>query len=115
MAQFGQQSKITGFSRGARSAASATLSRPTVSPYLALTDFTGNGGVDASRNYFTQVRPRLNQIEDQRRAQQALVNIQQNVTAMRTAAIQQSRGQMHVTGHPTRFSLYQQYYPGFGR
>ena len=41
LGQFSQQSRVSGFSGNFRSSSSAILSRPTVSPYLALTDLTG--------------------------------------------------------------------------
>lgn len=109
---FGPQRNYGGAFRTPRS---AILGRPTVSPYLALTDLTGTGAVDTSRNYFTQVRPALNNQAEQRRQQQALVQIQQSVQTMRSAVARQSQGQARATGHPTRFNMMLQYYPGFRR
>ena len=63
-AQFNQQNRIQQMgaysqaTSGFRSVSSQILSRSTTSPYLALTDLSGQG-IDASRNYFTQVRPCL--------------------------------------------------------
>ena len=85
VAQFAEQNRIASYTwQGAarkafRSPASNILGRPTVSPYLALADLTGMGQIDTSRNYFTQVRP---QLENRRRVQQqqrSLRRVQQEV------------------------------------
>lgn len=114
-AQFSQQQRNLRYGAPNRSTTSAILSRPTVSPYLALTDLTGTGLVDNSTNYFTVVRPRMEREAQQRRQQIQLQNIQQNVSAMRSAAARQSQSGGRATGHPTRFGFYLQYYPTLNR
>ena len=113
--QYTQQNRLSGFSANFRSTSSAILSRPTVSPYLALTDLTGSGNVDTSRNYFTQVRPNLEGQATQRQTQRALITLQNDVAAARSAAARQSQGQVRGTGHPTRFGSLLHYYPGLRR
>ena len=105
-----QQNSVTR-NRGFRSVQSNILSRPTTSPYLALTDLTGNG-FDNSTNYFTNVRPRLERDQSQLQQQRQLQQVQRQVSEMRSAAAQRSQGGPRATGHPTRFQMYLQYYPG---
>ena len=114
-AQFAEQNRITQYSGGFRSSTSQILNRSTVSPYLALTDLNGQGGVDTSRNYFTQVRPALDRQQQQRTQQVQLQNIQRNVTQMRSEAARRNSGGARATGHPTRFNYYLQYYPTLNR
>ena len=114
-AQFSQQNRVRSLSSPFRSASATILNRPTVSPYLALTDIGGNGNIDIGRNYFTQVRPRLQSQESQRRQQMQIQNIQRNVTQMRSAAARRSQTGARATGHPTRFNYYLQYYPQLNR
>lgn len=91
------------------------LNRPTVSPYLALTDLTGSGQIDTSRNYFTQVRPALEFRQQQQQQQRSLVQVQQQVTQLRSSVARQSQQGPRGTGHPTRFNFLLQYYPGMPR
>ena len=114
-AQFGQQQRNLQYGARSRTTSSAILSRPSVSPYLALADLNGTGLVDNSTNYFTVVRPRIEREEQQRRQQLQLQNIQQNVSQMRSAAARQSQTGGRATGHPTRFGFYLQYYPTLNR
>lgn len=86
------------------------LSRPSTSPYLALTDLTGNG-FDNSASYFTSVRPRLEFERGQQQQQMQLQNVQRQVTTMRTQAARQNQNGVRATGHPTRFQFYLHYYP----
>lgn len=106
---FTQNYRATG-GRGGQSIRSAVLSRPTTSPYLALTDLTGNG-FDNATNYFTSVRPRLESQQNQQLQNRALQAVQRDVSAMRSAAAQRSQGGARATGHPTRFQFYLHYYP----
>ena len=115
LAQFSQQNRITRYSGNLRTPTSNILSRPTVSPYLALTDLTGSGNIDSSRNYFTQVRPQLDSQASQQRNRQAIINVQNRVASLRSTAARQSFPGVRSTGHPTRFGTYLHYYPGFGR
>jgi hypothetical protein len=118
--QFSQQQRAAGFSAfsqnrsGFRSAATQILSRSTTSPYLALTDLTGQG-LDTSRNYFTQVRPALERQQQQQLQQRQIQQIQQNVSQIRSDAARRTQTGPQGTGHPTRFNAYFQYYPGFAR
>ncbi len=118
--QYDGQRRVSSFS-GSKytygySARGSILNRPTISPYLALTDFTGSGTVDTSRNYFTQVRPRLGSRAQQRRQQRSISNLQRNVASLNSRA-RTTGGQQFGsrTGHPTRFMTYLQYYPGLSR
>ena len=97
--------------RGFQSARSSILGRPTTSPYLALTDLSGVG-LDNSSSYFTSVRPRLERERNSQQQQLQIQNVQRQMSAMRSAAAQRSQNGMRATGHPTRFQLYLQYYPG---
>ena len=92
----------------------AFMSRPTVSPYLAMVDVSGTG-FDYSRNYFTSVLPRFNDTAAQQRSQQAIYQAQRAAASMRSAAAQRAQSPARTTGHPSRFSNYLQYYPGFRR
>lgn len=122
MAQFAQQNRVRSFSAfstgnsGFRSTASQILSRPTTSPYLALVNLDGQGGgLDNSRNYFTQVRPALDRQRQQQTQQLQIQNIQRNVAQMRTQAAQSNMTGPRGTGHPTRFQHYLHYYPQLNR
>jgi len=83
---------------------------------LALTDFTGSGNIDPSRNYFTQVRPQLENRARQRSQQRSINRLQRNVASINSAVARANRQQYaRRTGHPTRFMTYLQYYPGLSR
>jgi hypothetical protein len=97
------------------SARSNILGRPTVSPYLGLTNIGTSGAVDSTYNYFTSVRPRLQQMEESRQQQRSIAALQQQMTSIQTATSGRDRQGMRVTGHPTRFHNYSHYYPAFGR
>lgn len=117
-AQFGYQNRllsIQGANRG-RSAASRVLNSSAVSPYLALTDLSGNGGgTNVTQNYFSIVKPRLAAEQAQRQQQRSINRLQQTVTSMRSAAPTANRNGARITGHPTRFGNYLQYFPALGR
>ena len=115
--QFGESLRISQYRNqtSARSTTTAILSRPTVSPYLALADINGTGQIDTSQNYFTQVRPRLERQHQQRQQQRQIQQIQQNMASMRSAVARQSQTGARITGHPTRFNYYLQYYPTLNR
>ncbi len=115
-AQFSEQQRIGRYRSAGRaqSSTAAVLSRPTVSPYLAIADINGTG-LDTSQNYFTQVRPRIERQKDQQRQQVQLQQIQQNMASLRSQAARQSQNGARVTGHPTRFNYYLQYYPTLNR
>ena len=116
-AQYQQQNRVTqlGNQSGFRTTQSQILGRPTVSPYLALTDLTGSGQIDTSRNYFTQVRPQLEYRQRQQQQQRSIQQVQRQVTQLRSMAAAQSQGGPRGTGHPTRFNFLMHYYPGLGR
>ena len=118
-AQLQEQTRVQGFRAGRYTSRftnrGSILSRPTVSPYLALTNFSGNGG-DVSSSYFTQVRPQLANRALQQRQQRSIGRLQQNVTSIGSAVARANTRQgFRGTGHPTRFNTYLQYYPGLGR
>ena len=99
---------------GLRTSASAILRGSNVSPYLALTDINGQG-LDQSRNYFTVVRPQIERQQQQQRQQLQIQQIQQNMANLRSAGARRSQQGMRITGHPTRFNHYLQYYPLLNR
>jgi len=99
------------FTAPSRSVQANITSRPSVSPYLALTDLSGNGG-DFSSQYFTNVRPRLESQQQQQQQSRSIQLMQRDVSQMRSAAAQRSQTGPRATGHPTRFGMYMQYYPG---
>lgn len=114
-ATFTQQQRANSYyGAGGRSSTSAILSRPTVSPYLALTDIGGTGQ-DTSSNYFTQVRPRLQQQDSQQRQRIQIQSMQRDMSALRSQAARRSQAGARATGHPTRFNYYLQYYPTLNR
>jgi len=118
--QFTQQNRVQNFS-GSRfvynyTARGSILNRPTTSPYLAMTDISGRG-INSAQSYFTQVRPQLENQIRQRRQQRNINNLQRNVSSINTAisrAAANNRRGARITGHPTRFATYLNYYPGFG-
>lgn len=93
--------------------------RPTVSPYLNLTNPQTATGVS---NYFTMVRPRLDQQEQEMAQRQQQQQMQQQVSQLQqTVQQQQQQQQMGLPttgqigwsqrGYP-RSGIYLQYYPG---
>jgi hypothetical protein len=112
-AQFEAQNHIQSLRGGGRSASSRILQNPALSPYLALTDLSGNGN-DVSQNYFSIVKPQLENRAAQLRQQRSINSLQRSVTAMRSAA-PSSRPSVRITGHPTRFGDYGRYYPTLNR
>jgi hypothetical protein len=112
-------------SQSARSIRNATrnylYNRPTVSPYLNLTTRDANVGMP---NYFTMVRPQIEQRENevmrQRQSAQMQAQIDQ-VQAQVRESQQQAAGMMltgrvgwSARGYP-RFGTHLNYYPGFQR
>ncbi len=94
-----------------RSSRSSLINNSTVSPYLALTDLTGQG-FDLSSNYFTNVRPRIESQRQQQQQARQLQLIQRDISQTRSEAARRSQNGPSATGHPTRFGLYMQYFPG---
>lgn len=115
-AQFGEQTRITQQYRsaGGRSTTANILSNPTVSPYLAIADLNGTG-IDVSQNYFTQVRPRVELQQNRQREQVQIQQLQQNMASLRSQSTRQNQTGPRITGHPTRFGYYLQYYPTLNR
>lgn len=99
---------------GATTSTAATLSRPTVSPYLALTD-VGGTGIDQSARYFTQVQPRIQRQQDQQQQQLQIQTMQRDMSAIRSRTARASQNGARITGHPTRFGFYSRYYPSLNR
>jgi hypothetical protein len=97
------------------SSRSTILNRPTVSPYLALTNLDSVGNVDASYNYFTQVRPMLQNREQTERQQRSIARLQRDVQSVSSRVRQSSQPGLRATGHPTRFNSYLHYYPTLQR
>ncbi len=95
--------------------------RPTVSPYLNLTSRDAQYGLP---NYFTQVRPRVEQQQQELASQRQTAQMQQQLNQVQDqvrASQQQATGMMltgrvgwSARGMP-RFGTYMSYYPGFQR
>lgn len=94
----------------------AILNNSNVSPYLALTNLGSSNGTDPSMNYFTSVRPRLDQQERSQMQRQQFQNLQRQVSQIQSQTMtQRGDGRRRSTGHATRFHTYLNYYPGLGR
>ena len=90
------------------------INRPTVSPYLNLTRNENiNSGLP---NYFSLVRPQLEQRRRSAFQRSRITQIQQQLNHVQSDVRQNrsNRGGIR-TGHPTRFGVYLHYYPGLGR
>lgn len=113
---FEQQQRAASFRyRGSgMTSTAATLSRPSVSPYLALTD-VGGTGIDQSARYFTQVQPRIQRQQAQQQQQLQIQSMQRDMSAMRSRTARASQNGARITGHPTRFGFYSRYYPTLNR
>lgn len=98
----------------AMTSTAATLSRPSISPYLALTD-VGGTGIDQSARYFTQVQPRIQRQQAQQQQQLQIQSMQRDMSAMRSRTARASQNGARITGHPTRFGFYSRYYPTLNR
>lgn len=87
------------------------FSRPTVSPYLNLLNPAGAVGLP---NYFTLVRPQIEQRAglSQQAAQLQQLNRQVSANTRRSRSGQQQ--QVRSTGHPTQFMYYGPYYRQLG-
>lgn len=89
-----------------------------VSPYLGLVTSaqtqSSRQGYIPPAVYQNRVRPQL----EQRRAQEAqrrqIAQIQTQLNEVKQNFQSRQQNNFGATGHPTRFMLYQQYYPGFG-
>ena len=106
--------------RNARSATRNYLyNRPTVSPYLNLTSRDSGWGLP---NYYTQVRPRLEQEEQNIAAQRRSAAMQQQLNQVQDQVhqSQQQAADYLITGRVgwssrglPRFGSYLSFYPGF--
>jgi hypothetical protein len=88
----------------------ATIRSPTVSPYLNL--FTNSSS--ATPNYYSYVKPLLEQERDNRRQTERVAQLQQdlNQTSARLNSEQQQRQGIRPTGHQTAFMNYLHYFRG---
>ena len=91
-------------------------SRPTVSPYLGLLQQQNLGGVPA---YHSVVRPRLQQIQQQREQDQQraqIAQVQNHLSSVRhNIRRAQDNNGVFPTGHPTRYGNTMHYYPALIR
>jgi hypothetical protein len=90
--------------------------RPTVSPYLNL---VANEQLQAQQGtirptYQTVVRPMIERRQESQQQQRQLIQMQRQLSDLRSD-FQQRSNAIGATGHPTRFMVYHQYYPGFMR
>lgn len=91
--------------------------RPTVSPYLNLigTDADQQRGGTIRPVYQTLVRPQLEQRRASQETQRNMIQMQQQLSELRQSYQQSQANTFGATGHPTRFMIYSQYFPGFLR
>ena len=89
--------------------------RPTVSPYLNLISSQQDQlrGATPRPVYQTLVRPQLEQRRANEQAQRNMVQVQRQLSDLRQSYQQSQANTFGATGHPTRFMIYSQYYPGF--
>jgi hypothetical protein len=87
------------------------FSRPTVSPYLNLLNPAGAVGLP---NYFTLVRPQIDQRAGLSQQAAQLQQLNRQVSA-NTRRSRQGPEQVRSTGHPTQFMYYGQYYRQLGQ
>jgi hypothetical protein len=87
--------------------------RPTVSPYLNLVSGFNNSGT----NYYTLVRPALQQQQINQAAQQNFAQLQRGLVqaTQSSRASPTTREPIRATGHPTSFFFYGNYYPTLSR
>ena len=93
-------------------------SRPTVSPYLALVQNPQNqqagGSSQLAQDYLNRVRPQIDQRQQAAQQQRQLNSMRQQLDRVQSDVQRaQEQGGFGVTGHPTRFMQYYNYYPGF--
>lgn len=82
--------------------------RPTVSPYLNLLGQQSPG----VSNYFTLVRPQIDQRNEQLRQQREIQQLQRQSLTQRTGGVPVSGSrEIRGTGHESVFMNYSHYYP----
>ncbi len=91
--------------------------RPTVSPYLNLitSQRTQQLGGTVRTVYLTLVRPELEQRRANEQTQRNMIQMQSQLSDLRQSYQRSQSNILGATGHPTRFMIYSQYYPGFQR
>ena len=91
--------------------------RPTVSPYLNLvtSQRTQQRGGTVRPVYQTLVRPELEQRKANEQTQRNMIQMQNQLSDLRQSYRNSQSNALGATGHPTRFMIYSQYYPGFQR
>ncbi len=89
--------------------------RPTVSPYLNLISSQQDQlrGATPRPVYQTLVRPELERRQNEQRTQRSMVQMQRQLSDLRQSYRNSQSNAFGATGHPTRFMIYSQYYPGF--
>lgn len=107
-----QATTRSSFRGGGQSIQDQVLRRPTVSPYLNLLSSPNENGVPT---YFTQVRPQIEARNAAQRIQRQFGSVQQQFNSLNSRVSQNQQGGVLITGHPTRYMNYLQYYPGFNR
>jgi hypothetical protein len=87
---------------------------PTISPWLTLD--RSEDYVELP-NYFTFVRPQLDQLETNRRSQADILHLQREVQSVSTSVVGSQRGSAGVppTGHTARFMDTAQFYGRWNR
>ena len=89
------------------------IDRPTVSPWLNL---ARNENITSGLpNYFSLVRPQLDQRRSSAHQRSRITQIQQQLNQVQSARRIRSNQGGISTGHPTRFGVYLHYYPGLNR
>jgi len=91
----------------------------TVSPYLGLVTSmqtpAAQQGFIPPAVYQNRVRPQLERRKQDEQQRRQVAQIQSQLNDVRQSFQKQQQNSFGATGHPTRFMLYQQYYPGFAR
>lgn len=91
----------------------------TVSPYLGLV--TSQQNPNAQQGYIppavyqNRVRPQLERRKQDETQRRQMAQMQNQLNDVRQSFQQRQPNAFGATGHPTRFMIYQQYYPGFAR
>ena len=91
----------------------------TVSPYLGLV--TSQQTPNAQQGYIppaiyqNRVRPQLERRKQDEVQRRQIAQMQDQLNEVRQSFAQRQQNTFGATGHPTRFMIYQQYYPGFAR
>ena len=109
VALMAQDARAQLYDFGRQSVVANTLERPTISPYLGLANFQGS---TALPNYFSYVRPQLQQRQQNIRSEQQLQQLQRSIqSATQQRQIPQQQQQIRPTGQAATYMWYGNFYP----